>query len=92
MSEGLEALNKLVSHIETEYHSDDYYECKNAKDTIEKELKALEIIKKKGIDTIVFNNLHDYDEYLKYCELSEAFRSLFDYTKEKFDLLKEVLE
>ena len=54
---------------------------------IEKELKALEIIAKKGIDIIELRNCKKaktYNENTKrtYCE---------EYTDEEFDLLKEVL-
>jgi hypothetical protein len=86
MSKGMEAL-EYISHFTCFW--DGYY--KDKLDAIEKELKAFEIIKKKGLDTIIFNNLNDYDEYLEYCESSEAFKSLFEYTKEEFDLLKEAL-
>lgn len=86
MSKGLEELNKLVSHIETEYHSDDYYECINAKSTIETELKALEIIIKKSVDI----------RLLKGCKYAYVYNDNIGYdeevlTDEEFDLLKEVV-
>ena len=85
MSKGLEALNKLVSHIETEYHSDDYYECKNAKDTIEKELKALEILLKK-----LSPSIRQSGDYFSACVLG-SWSNNFELTQEEYDLLKEVL-
>ena len=66
--------------------------AKEKYENIRKALKALEIIKKEGINTDIFNRLEDYDDYLAYCESSEAFKTLFEYTQEEFDLLREVLE
>lgn len=45
MNDGIRALNILISHIETEFGSDDYYECKNAKEAIEDELCVLNILR-----------------------------------------------
>lgn len=53
-------------------------------DTIEIELKALEIIKNKCVDL----------EYLKCCENYKQYKTLYSYwnkiTKKEYDLLKEV--
>ena len=73
----------LASDIYTRYP----FECKE----IEKALKALAIIKKKGIDWRRFiscNTLEEYNEpIIKF--------GLFDikpYTKQEYDLLKEILQ
>ena len=104
MSKGLDALNKLVSHIETEYHSDDYYECKNAKDTIEKELKEREqllkenlvlSLKEKALE-IIKNKGIDLIE-LRTCKKAKTYNEntkrtyCEEYTDEEFNLLKEVI-
>lgn len=83
MSKGLKALYKLVSHIETEAGSDDYYEAKNARDVIEKELLALDIIKE--IWRISF-----FDEEQR-ITIDDCYSMIY-YDKEKYDLLKEALQ
>ena len=51
-----------------------------------KALKALEIIKNKEIDTVLFNDCPDLDEYNEWASDKSQL------TKEEYDLLKEVLE
>ena len=98
MSKGLKALSKIAKRIGTlkvdengeMYNSlEDMYEPYQ---TIEKELKALEIIKKKNVSLVLVKVSKDEAEYnynlYHDCELNE-------YEKEKlngeFKLLKEVL-
>lgn len=61
-------------------------EKRNACKVIERELKALEIIKNKIVDL----------EYLKCCENYDQYKTLCSYwneiTEQEYDLLKEVLE
>ena len=52
-------------------------------DIIEKELKALEIIKEKEVDIKAFNDLQDLQDYNYYCSP--------ELTHEEYNLLKEVL-
>ena len=52
-------------------------------DIIEKELKALEIIKEKEVDIKAFNDLQDLQDYNYYCSP--------ELTQEEYNLLKEVL-
>ena len=89
MSKCLEALNKLVSHIEAEYHSDDYYECKNAKDIIERELKALEIIREKIVDTRILIRSKDFVEY---AEKTRQYADCRPLSKGEFIFLKEAMK
>lgn len=56
----------------------------NAFKTIEKELKALKIIKEKEVDIKAFNDLQDLQDYNYYCSP--------ELTQEEYDLLKEVLK
>lgn len=73
--DALKEINKVIpyAHITNEYK------------IIEKELKALEIIKDKRVNL----------EYLKCCETYEQYCLICSYgneiTKEEFDLLKEIL-
>lgn len=92
MSKGIEALKRIENQFnqlgikfkESGWHirEDDYF-------AIEKELKALEIIKKKNVimeDLERSDKLRDYNIW--------GYRGNFDYylSQEEFDLLKEVLE
>ena len=78
MSKGLEALKELSKMVFI-YGGVEQYKI------IEKELKALEIIKNKKINL----------EYLKCCETYEQYKTVCSYwneiTKEEYDLLKDVL-
>lgn len=83
MSKGLEALKHLYTRAPATTNAI----CVMDYEIIQKELKALEIIKKKGIDLIELKNCKKaktYNENTKrtYCE---------EYTDEEYDLLKEVL-
>lgn len=94
MSKGLEALEKVEDFFLDYGGFDETGEYKNyislyqtpEYQVIRKELKALEIIKNKGVDIIELKNCRKaktYNENTKrtYCE---------EYTDEEFDLLKEV--
>lgn len=99
MSKGLDALKQLkdISYFIIEVYSNNeplkenqrdsrqcfMYYCKN----IEKELKALEIIKKKNVDIELLNgcdNVYKYNVYF-------PFLIIYQLTQEEFELLKEVL-
>ena len=84
IKEGLEALERIIGCSTIESHTkkwqQDYY-------TVEKELKALEIIKEKPQATLW---LFQYcDKEMEYEDMIFLFKE--DITKEQFDLLKEVL-
>ena len=79
MSKGLDAL-QFMRERDMFIHS-----CAN---TIEKELKALEVIKKKGVlvnGLIKSKYLGEYNTLCNYYQMSELL------TQEQYDLLKEVL-
>lgn len=85
---GLEAL-KRIGNYHIEKSSDKGFDIADTNDfdTIEKELKALEIIKKKIIDiqdVIVFYPLSVFNQ-------RRILRGLSVITKKEYDLLKEVL-
>ena len=102
---GLEALDKLVKQIELDEDAD-YWEIRNAHNIVEKELQALEIIKKKQISIWRFrnrvfgyeqkqngNNVNDTYEYYTNC--FGYYHDGFEFellTEEEFNLLKEVLK
>ena len=68
----------------TDDYGDDY-------DIIERELKALEIIKNKGIDYHSISAIKQSKDYEDYLDLVENLITVvFKFTKEEFDLLKEV--
>ena len=83
MNKTLEALEN-IKHYDTRVglHRDDY-------DTIEKSLKALEIIKEKQPDIYYVVKSKDYEDYLRiegmFINMNRAL------TEEEYDLLKEVL-
>ena len=58
-------------------------------ETIEKELKVLEIIKNKNVNILEIKLCNNYEEYN--CCASNFF-DVEELTQEEFDLLKEVLE
>ena len=92
MSKGLEAL-KTVKKLASAYAGDKYAETLT--EDIEKELKALEIIKNKRVDvfelllaisnSVYRNPLERYNSYIEGSFNTEL-------TPQEFDLLKEVLE
>lgn len=98
MSKGLEALKETAMKIvEVLYGKEEplrnnkineLLETKQFK-IIEKELKALEIIKEKEVAVFVINDTSNFDEYnirlLAYGTNQEL-------TQEEYDLLKEVLQ
>ena len=90
MSKGLEALNNLVQSCFNPCDSD---EVLNDKAIVEKELKALEIIKEKKVDMWHLVDLLEqtYEMYLAFCK-SEKYEEDYIFTEEEFNLLKEVLE
>lgn len=88
MNKGLEALRRTrldVSRGNCEYNVSDYL------DTIEKELKALEIIKEKRVDMWHLMDMLEQD-YVMYCAwcVAEHYNNEFVLTQEEFDLLKGV--
>ena len=86
MSKGLEALKYLKENKRKHWlDGDNSNECL---EIIEKELKALEIIKSKPVSTNWFVFYKDYDEYYLDCEYADTSKRL---TEEEYDLLKEVL-
>lgn len=92
MSKGLEKL-KTVKKLASAYAGDKYAEALT--EDIEKELKALEIIKNKRVDvfelllgisnSVYRNPLERYNSYVEGSFNTEL-------TPQEFDLLKEVLE
>lgn len=94
MSKGLEALNEIENNIV--YHADGRVET-NEKiryllSKAKKELKALEIIKKKKVNVDTLSNCYFLWEYNKAMEYTyDEIADDFVLTQEEFDLLKEVL-
>lgn len=92
MSKGLDAFNRLIKFLNSQVWEEDLPDTYNQDYfRIEKELKALEIIKNKCVNV----------QWLEICiaEYKEnalgnynGNRSLFVLTQQEFDLLKEVLE
>jgi len=78
MSKGLEALERNKYEIE---NADDFI-------LIKKELKALEIIKKKKVNVSALLELDNLEQYNGYCAVVGDCKYL---TREQYDLLKEVL-
>lgn len=90
MSKGLKALDNLVQSCFNPCDSD---EVLNDKAIVEKELRALKIIKEKRIDiesfyTTFIENSYNYNFY----EISYGTYGKYKLTQEEFNLLKEVLE
>lgn len=92
---GLEALKRIRQETAPNTYCKDFdkEECCN---TIEKELKALEIIKEKRINVVWFSIvLHD----LKYCDIEKQIKTYNSKVakwnvidQDEFDLLKEVMK
>lgn len=99
MNKELDVLERIKTHFKDncvndwEYSKEFHYE--EDLSTIEKSLKALEIIKKKEVDVHILltlihyhkeNALTEYNKYIinDYCDL-------FILTQEEYNLLKEVL-
>ena len=94
MSKGLEALKNIKKEVSRclchSFNNDDEVGCyKPYFDTVEKELKALEIIKRPDFDFNWFKiygvNLN-YEDFIMIMNLKCNIKS-----KEEYDLLKEVL-
>ena len=95
---GLEALDSVRCALSL-CPNHNYKKENNLCNIIEKELKALEIIKRKStLDFGYIRNADNYDEYLKHFgkvvqELLKSGESVhFAVTKDEFDLLKEVMK
>ena len=85
MSKGLEVLNSLIETMPFAFlESNTMKELK----IIEKELKALEVIKNKNFDLFYLQDSKDLEMYNDACD---SFRNLCYLTQEEYDLLKEVL-
>lgn len=91
MSKGLDALERIGAEklsrgelIRNDNKVEPYYK------TIEKELKALEIIKKKDIDIYLFQFCKTFNEYNS--SVVYITGETRDITQEEFTLLKEVLQ
>ena len=92
MNKELEALERLKNHT-ISYVGSDYKVSTDSREEqikdlelIEKELKALEIIKEKEVNVFIFLHSGDLETYNN---MVEDNRKL---TQEEFDLLKEVLK
>lgn len=96
---GLEALESVSQMVNTGLDYT-YKDKEREVAIIEKELKALEIIKKKEVDINSFGVYlsvgWDYNLFEKYCGDNSPYEEHPPYqhsmTKDEFDLLKEVLE
>lgn len=90
MSKGLEAFKTLLNNYS--YHEYD----EGRVNTIDKELKALKIIKSKRVDVAYFLWCIDFYDYEEGLDLEEynlsCIKDEWKLTKEEYDLLKEVLE
>ena len=90
MSKGLEALERIVELAKYDVDlSYDFKDLQNDKDIIEKELKALEIIKNKGLNVAYLKSWLAKSTYEEYQEEHKG--TIYEITKEEYDLLKEVL-
>lgn len=93
MSKGLEAFNKLIKFLNSQVWEEDLPDTYNQDYfRIEKELKALEIIKNKKVNIYhiwVFDNYQQYKEHYIFAEYHAEEDML---NIEEFNFLKEVLE
>ena len=95
MNKGLEKL-KTIRHIHDMECGKDERINKDF-DIIERELKALEIIKEKAVNVLMFKahfviSKPEYEEYQYYLDNCEKYGfSAFYLTRQEFDLLKEAL-
>ena len=89
MSKGLEALKSLMNNV---LRNDDKL-CNKCVSIIEKELKALEILKNKPhISFDLFDTLDTLEEINNYIKFMYGYKDTSILTKEEYDLLKEVLK
>ena len=94
MSKGLDALENIKREVDVPYFSTLYDIDMWVEDitTIEKELKALEIIKNKGVDIATLmaqNTLYSYNAWAN-CHPNNIYGRK-QLTQEEYELLKEVL-
>ena len=82
---GLEALEHLYAKLSCKSSIEEINENLKEYDTIEKELKALEIIKEKRVDTLAFIHQVSLESY------NIMHEDTGKLTQEEYDLLKEVL-
>lgn len=90
MSKGLEALDGLRFDVSMAQYIN-YLEANKECDIIEKELKALEMLKKKKVNLFhiwVFNDYEQYKEHYPFAEYNVEEDML---SFEEFELLKEVI-
>ena len=88
MSKASEALNDLIQMLEDEhYELSEDKRVVERKRTVETALKALEIVKEKGLDILEFRCAFSLCEY-------NACKNIGceELTQEEYDLLKEVLK
>ena len=89
MSKGSEAFRRLVGWFGLPTETTPRQLCYKDKELVEKELKALEIIKDKRVNCFDVIDSVDYKHYLV---LMEEYHKSWRLTKKEYDLLKEVLE
>jgi hypothetical protein len=88
MSKGLESLKLLLDWFDDLHYGFDKIVKKSEEyKTIEKELKALEIIRNKCVDIHFVKISANYDHYVFLCDYGLGKQI----SKEEYDLLKEVL-
>lgn len=91
MSKGLEALDGLRFDVSMSKDIN-YLEANKECDIIEKELKALEILKDKKVNVFHIWVFDDYTQYKEHYPFSEYSAEEDMLTFEEFNFLKEVLE
>ena len=95
MSKGLEALKSPYEITTQSYPTLNCY-LQSQVDIIEKELKTLEIIKRKRVDVIIFLTILEFHDdktalTLYNREILKKYCDLYVLTQEEYDLLKEEL-
>ena len=91
MSKGLKALDDLRFDVSMAQYIN-YLEANKECDIIEKELKALEILKNKKVNLFHIWVFDDYEEYKAHYPFSEYSAAEDMLVTEEFDFLKEWLE
>lgn len=91
MSKGLKALDDLRFDVSMAQYIN-YLEANKECDIIEKELKVLEMLKKKKVNIFHIWVFDDYEQYKAHYPFSEYNAKKDMLTFEEFELLKEVLE
>ena len=89
MIKGLEALERVKEHTKTYYYSLIEKDIAN----IEKELKALEIIKNKKVNVLELSVCANYETFISFFKQWNWNGEYDEYvvSEEEYDLLKEVL-